>query len=328
MFTRKLGRTELTVSALCLGGNVFGWTCDEPTSFTVLDTFVAGGGNFIDTADVYSAWVPGHHGGESETVLGHWLAARKNRDQIIIATKVGMQMNHDPQQKGLSRRHITQAVDASLRRLQTDYIDLYQAHADDEETPLEETLETFNDLIKQGKVRYIGASNYTAPRLTEALAVSLQQGFGRYESLQPNYNLVHREEFEQALASLCKEQEIGVINYSSLAAGFLSGKYRKGQQLPASQRAQGVKQRYMTERNFAILDVVEKVARAHDVSMTQVALAWLISSGNVTSPIASATSVEQTQELLAATELHLTQDEGEELSRVSDWHSEQTQQAK
>jgi Predicted oxidoreductases (related to aryl-alcohol dehydrogenases) len=328
MLMRKLGRTELNVSAICLGGNVFGWTCDEPTSFAVLDAFVAGGGNFIDTADVYSAWVPGNQGGESETILGRWLATRKNRDQVIIATKVGSQMGNDPKKKGLSRQYIMQAVDASLQRLQTDYIDLYQAHWDDPDTPLEETLEAFNDLIKQGKVRYIGASNYNAARLTEALKVSLKKGIARYESLQPNYNLVHRQEYEEALAPLCKEQEIGVISYYSLASGFLSGKYRQGQALPQTPRAQGIKQQFMNDRGWAVIDELDKIARAHHVGMSQVALAWLIASGNVTAPIASATSIEQTRELLAATELRLTQDEGEALDRASVWRTEAAKQAK
>lgn len=319
MLMRKIGRTEMNVSALCLGGNVFGWTADEPTSFAILDAFVEGGGNFIDTADVYSVWIPGHVGGESETILGRWMAARGNREQMIIATKVGSQMGHDPTRKGLSHKHIIASVDDSLRRLQTDYIDLYQAHSDDPNTPLEETLSTFNDLIKQGKVRYIGASNYNAERLTEALAISLQYGYARYESLQPPYNLVNREVFENELDPLCREQEIGVITYSSLASGFLTGKYHRHQELPPSPRAQGVQSNYMNARGFAILDEVEKIAQAHQVTPTQVALAWIIAYPGITTPIASATSVKQTQELLNATSLRLTQDEGIALDQVSKW---------
>lgn len=311
MLMRKIGRTDLQVSALCLGGNVFGWTCDEPTSFTVLDAFLAGGGNFIDTADVYSAWGPGHKGGESETVIGNWLARRKNREQVIIATKVGMQMGNGEQ--GLSRQHILKSVDASLQRLQTDYIDLYQAHRDDPNVPLEETLETFTDLIKAGKVRAIGASNYSAERLTEALGVSLQHGYARYESLQPPYHLLNRNTYEPALEALCLEQEIGVITYSSLASGFLTGKYRSGQELPSSARAQGVQSKYMNEHGFAVLAQTEKIAQAHNATIAQVALAWIVGRPGITAPIASATSVEQTHELLGALSLRLTQEEGESL---------------
>jgi aryl-alcohol dehydrogenase-like predicted oxidoreductase len=317
MLMRKVGRTDLQVSALCLGGNVFGWTSDEATSFTVLDTFLAGGGNFIDTADVYSAWGPGHSGGESETVLGNWLAQRKNREQVIIATKVGMQMGNGEQ--GLSRQHIVKSVEDSLRRLQTDYIDVYQAHRDDPNVPLEETLETFNDLIKAGKVRTIGASNYTAERMTEALRVSLQHGYARYECLQPPYHLLNRATYEQSLEALCLEQEIGVITYSSLASGFLTGKYRSGQNLPSSARAQGVQSKYMNERGFAVLAEAEKIAHAHNATIAQVALAWIIGRPGITAPIASATSIEQTNELLGALSLRLTQEEGESLSKVSAW---------
>jgi aryl-alcohol dehydrogenase-like predicted oxidoreductase len=314
---RKIGRTDLLVSALCLGGNVFGWTCDEPTSFGVLDAFVAGGGNFIDTADVYSTWLPGYTGGESETVLGNWLAQRKNREQVIIATKVGAQMGNGKQ--GLSRQHITQSIEDSLRRLKTDYIDLYQAHQDDLDVPLEETLATFNDLIKAGKVRAIGSSNYTAERMTEALGISLQHGYARYECIQPPYHLLNRSTYEQALEELCLEQKIGVITYSSLASGFLTGKYRSGQGLPASPRAQAIQNNYMNERGFAILAETEKIAKAHNATVAQVALAWIIGRPGITAPIASATSVEQTHELLGALSLHLVQEEGEALNKISAW---------
>ena len=319
MLMRKIGRTDLNVSALCFGGNVFGWTADEPTSFAILDAFVAGGGNFIDTADVYSGWVPGHQGGESETALGKWLATRKNRESVILATKLGIQMGSDPDKKGLSRRYIIEEVEASLKRLQTDYIDLYQAHADDPNTPLDETLGAFNDLIKQGKVRYIGASNYSAERLAEALEVSKQYGYARYESLQPPYSLVNREAYERDLELLCREQEIGVIGYSSLGSGFLTGKYRPGQDLPGSPRAQGIQKSYMNDKGFAILEQVEQIAQAHDATISQVALAWLIARPGVTAPIASTTSVGQTQEMLKATSLNLTPEEILALNKVSEW---------
>ena len=315
MLMRQVGRTDLQVSALCFGGNVFGWTCDEETSFAVLDAFVAGGGNFIDTADVYSAWAPGHSGGESEVILGKWLAQRKNRDQVVIATKVGAQMGSGEQ--GLSRKHIMQGVEDSLRRLQTDHIDLYQAHVDDQNVPLEETLEAFNQLVKAGKVRYIGASNYSAERLTEALKISSEQGYARYECIQPPYHLLNRATFEQALEPLCVEQQIGVITYSSLASGFLTGKYRTNQQLPSSPRAQGIQQKYMNEQGFTVLEQVEKIAKAHNATMTQVALAWILARPGITAPIASATSVEQTRELLQAPALNLSQDEIQALDKAS-----------
>lgn len=283
----------------------------------MLDAYVAGGGNFIDSADVYSAWVPGHAGGESEVVLGRWMAERKNRDSIIVATKVGSQMGNNKEKQGLKRAYIIQAVEDSLSRLQTDYIDLYQAHRDDENTPLEETLDTFNDLIKQGKVRAIGASNYTAQRLSEALHISEQKGCARYECLQPPYHLANRAAYERELEPLCREQGVGVISYSSLASGFLTGKYRSGQDLPSSPRAQGIQRNYMNQKGFAILEQVEQVAREHNATPGQVALAWIIARPGITAPIASATSVEQTHELLKATELQLTEKDIERLDRVS-----------
>src|SRR5919198_3576943 len=234
MLMRKLGRSGLKVAALCLGGNTFGWTTDQKASEAVLDAYVEAGGNFIDTADVYSRWAPGNKGGESETVLGAWMAARGNRQAIVMATKVCGPMGPGPNDAGLSRQHIMQGVEASLKRLQTDYIDLYQAHWDDRDTPLDETLRAFDDLVRQGKVRYVGASNYVAYRLTRALWESDVRGFVRYESIQPKYNLVFRDEYERALEPLCLEQQIGVIPYSTLASGFLSGKYRRGEALPST----------------------------------------------------------------------------------------------
>ncbi|MHB8600523.1 MAG: aldo/keto reductase [Ktedonobacteraceae bacterium] len=299
------------------GGNTFGWTTDEQTSFAVLDAYVEGGGNFIDTADVYSTWVPGHEGGESEAVLGRWMSARKNRDHVIIATKLGSRMNNNPQRQGLSRQYMLKAVEDSLRRLQTDYIDLYQAHSDDQNTPLEETMATFNELVQQGKVRTIGASNYSAARLAEALQVSDQHGYARYQSLQPPYSLVNREEYECDLKALCIEQGLSVITYSSLASGFLSGKYRQGQDMPSSPRAKGIQQRYMNEHGFRILEQVDRIARAHNTTPSQVSLAWILAQPGITAPIASATSVEQTRELLGAVSLKLTDDEIQSLDLVS-----------
>jgi len=319
MLLRRIERTDLRVSALCLGGNVFGWTCDEPTSFAVLDAFVAGGGNFIDTADVYSTWVPGHGGGESETIIGRWMQARKNRERIVIATKVGSRMAGDPQQEGLSRKNIMEAVAGSLYRLQIDYIDLYQAHFDDPATPLTETLSALNDLVKQGKVRAIGASNYTAPRLAEALRISNERHYARYVTLQPHYNLAYREEYERELEPLCLREGLGVLPYSSLAAGFLTGKYRLGQELPDTPRAGRVKDRYMNERGFRILAKVEQIAQKYHATPVQVALAWLMARPGIVAPIASATSVEQARELLGAVKLTLTAEDWEELDKVSAW---------
>ncbi len=317
MLMRTLGRTDMQVAALCLGGNTFGWTTDEQTSFAVLDAYVEGGGNFIDTADVYSTWVPDHEGGESEAVLGRWMIARKNRDRIIIATKLGSRMNNDPQREGLSRQYMLKAVEDSLRRLQTDYIDLYQAHRDDSDTPLEETMATFNELVQQGKVRSIGASNYSAARLAEALQVSDQHGYARYQSLQPPYSLVNRGEYERDLKALCLEQGLSVITYSSLASGFLSGKYRQGQDMPTSPRAKGIQQRYMNEHGFRILEQVDRIARAHNTTPSQVSLAWILAQPGITAPIASATSVEQTRELLGAVSLKLTDDEIQSLDQAN-----------
>src|SRR5258708_28837769 len=232
MQLRRLGHSTLEIAILCLGGNVFGGTIDEPTSFAVLDAYVEAGGNCIDTADRYPAWVAGRSAGESEMIIGRWMKARGNRHRVIIATKLGNPMG--PGKQGLSRRYIFEAVEASLQRLQTDYIDLYQAHRDDPGTPLEETLQAFDELVRQGKVRVIGASNYSATRLAEALQVSQQHGYARYESLQPLYNLIDRKAYEQDLEPFCREHGLGVITYSSLASGFLTGKYRQGQELPNS----------------------------------------------------------------------------------------------
>jgi aryl-alcohol dehydrogenase-like predicted oxidoreductase len=315
MQRRKLGKSGLEVSPLCFGGNVLGWTADEPTSFRVLDAFVAAGMNFIDTADVYSKWAPGNHGGESETILGRWMKLRENRDQVIIATKVGADMG--PQGKGLSRAYIVRAVDASLRRLQTDYIDLYQSHIDDVETPLEETLGTFADLVAQGKIRAIGASNYDAERLAQALDASRRHGHPRYESLQPKYNLCARAGYEAALEPLCRDAGLGVISYSSLASGFLTGKYRTDTDVSKSARGEGVKHQYFNDRGFRVLHALDEVAQQHRSSPAAVALAWLIARPPMTAPIASATSVDQLNELIAGTRLELAPAAIERLNQAS-----------
>jgi aryl-alcohol dehydrogenase-like predicted oxidoreductase len=319
MLMRRLGRTGLKVAALCLGGNTFGWTTDQKASEAVLDAYVAAGGNFIDTADVYSRWVPGNKGGESETVLGTWLEARNHRSTVLIATKVMGPMGPGPNDQGLSRFHIIEGVEASLRRLRTDYIDLYQAHWDDRDTPLEETLRAFDDLVRQGKVRYIGASNYHAWRLTRALWESDRLGTVRYECLQPKYNLVIRDEYERELEPLCLDQGVGVIPYSSLASGFLSGKYRAGEALPKTARASGVEKTYMNERGFRVLAAVGKVAASVSATAAQVALSWLAHRPGITAPIASATSVTQLEELLGGIELRLDPEATAALDQASAW---------
>lgn len=296
-----------------LGGNVFGWTIDEPTSFRILDAFVDAGLNFIDTADIYSTWVPGHTGGESETIVGNWLKQSGKRSKIVLATKVGMQM---PAGKGLKKEYIFQAVEDSLRRLQTDRIDLYQSHEDDPATPLEETLGAFARLIKEGKVRAIGASNYSAGRLAEALKVSQQNGLPSYESLQPKYNLCERTGYESELEPLVEKEGLGVIPYYALAAGFLTGKYRSESDLGKSPRGGGSK-KYLNDKGFRILAALDEVAKAHNSTPGKVALAWLIARPSITAPIASATSLEQLQDLADATKLELDQASIETLNRAS-----------
>jgi aryl-alcohol dehydrogenase-like predicted oxidoreductase len=316
MKKRQLGKSGLSVSPLAFGGNVFGWTVDEPTSFKLLDAFFSAGFDFIDTADVYSRWAPGNKGGESETILGKWMKQRGNRDKTIIATKVGMEMG--PDKKGLSKSYIVGAVEDSLRRLQTDYIDLYQSHEDDRQTPLEETLEAFAQLVEQGKVRAIGASNYSAERLAEALKISEQQKLPRYESLQPLYNLYDRADYEKELEPICLEKGLGVISYYSLASGFLTGKYRAEEDLSKSVRGRGVK-KYLDERGFRILKALDEVAKQHDSTPARVALAWLVARPGITAPIVSATSLEQLNDLVEATRLELEQSSIELLNRASAW---------
>ncbi|MCO5935090.1 aldo/keto reductase [Mucilaginibacter sp. RB4R14] len=303
MEKRELGKSGIQVYPFCFGGNVFGWTADQKTSFTLLDAFVDAGFDFVDTADVYSKWLPGNTGGESETIIGKWLKQGGKRDKIILATKVGKPMGDD--KKGLSKAYITQAVEASLNRLQTDYVDLYQSHDDDQDTPLAESLETFDDLIKQGKVRALGASNYGAERFKEALQVSEENGFARYETLQPEYNLYDREDYEYKYESLCRESNIGVITYYSLASGFLTGKYRSEADLNKSQRGGGVK-KYLNGRGYKILAALDKVAEEYNATPAAVSLAWVMARPGITAPIASATSVQQTNDLAKAAQLNLS----------------------
>jgi aryl-alcohol dehydrogenase-like predicted oxidoreductase len=299
---RKLGKSGLEVAPFALGGNVFGWTADEATSFKILDAFVGHGFNLIDTADTYSRWVPGNQGGESETIIGKWLKQCGARNNVVIATKVGMEMG--PDQKGLSKKYILREVEDSLKRLQTDYIDLYQSHTDDAATPPEETLETYAQLVKQGKVRVIGASNFSAERLAQSLQVSEAHAYPRYESLQPHYNLYERSEYESKLEPLCREKGIGVITYFSLARGFLTGKYRAEADLSKSPRGGGVRS-HLNERGMRILDALDKIAKQFRSTPARVALAWLIARPSVTAPIASATSVEQLDDLAGAATLEL-----------------------
>ena len=315
MQLRTLGRSRLQVAPLCLGGNVFGWTADEAASFKVLDAMIATGINFIDTADVYSVWIPGHRGGESETVIGNWLQRRGKREDVVIATKVGAEMS--PDRKGLSAAHIARSAEDSLRRLKTDYIDLYFAHRDDSSTPLAETLGAYQKLIDQGKVRAIGASNYTAARLAEALEVSRKHGLPRYEALQPHYNLYARSEYESELEPLCLKEQLGVVSYFALASGFLSGKYRAPEDAAKSARGKGVIAQFLNERGFRILAALDDVARRYATSVASVALAWQIARPSITAPIASATTVDQLQELAAATQLKLDRAAIEQLNTAS-----------
>ncbi len=303
MEKRRLGKSNLMIAPVMLGGNVFGWTADEKTSFAILDAFLDAGFNAIDTADVYSIWITGHKGGESETVLGNWFAARKNRDKVVLATKVGMQMGPDKQ--GLSKAYITQAVEASLSRLRTDYIDLYFAHRDDEKTPLDETLDAFASLVKAGKVRTIGASNYSGARLTEALAISAKKGLPRYEVLQPLYNLYDRAAFEGELEAVCREHQIGVVPYYALASGFLSGKYRSEADVTKSPRGMLVGSKYLNPRGLKILAGLDEVAARLGAKPAQVALAWLMAKPAISAPIASATNVDQLKDIIAAATLKL-----------------------
>ncbi len=303
MQLRPLGQSGLNVSPLCFGGNVFGWTVDERQSFSLLDAWLDAGFNFIDTADVYSRWAPGHTGGESETVIGRWLAQGGRRHRVVIATKVGMDMGDG--KVGLKPARIREAVEASLRRLQVDCIDLYQSHKDDPDTPLADTLGELGRLVDEGKVRAIGASNYSAARLSEALELSRTQGLPRYETLQPLYNLYDRAVFEDELQPLCLKEGVGVINFYALAAGFLSGKYRSSADAGKSARGKATVAKYLNERGLGILAALDEAARRTNTTPARVAVAWVMSRPAVASPIASATSLAQLEELAQAARLRL-----------------------
>jgi len=303
MEKRRLGRSDLSVSTLCLGGNVFGWSADEKASYQVLDAYVAAGGNFIDTADVYSSWAPGNQGGESEAIIGRWMKSRGNRNAVVVATKVGSEMG--PGQKGLSRSYVREAVEASLRRLETEFIDLYLAHWEDPETDLEETLGVFADLVREGKVRAIGNSNFSAASMGRVLAICESQGWPRFENLQTHYNLYDRAGYEAELEAFCTSHEIGVTSYFSLARGFLTGKYRSEEDIAKSSARGASMADYLNARGRRILTALDTVASELGASQAQVAIAWLIARPSLTSAVASATSMGQLSDLTAATALQL-----------------------
>ncbi len=316
MEKRQLGNTGLHVYPIAFGGNVFGWTIDEKKSLEILDAFTGAGFNFIDTADVYSRWKPGNEGGESETIIGNWLKKNKKRDQVIIATKVGSDMGNG--KKGLSKKYILQAAEASLKRLQTDHIDLYQTHFDDESTPIEETLEAYAQLIKDGKVRHIGASNLSAERLRQSLQVAQENGLPLYETFQPEYNLYEREKFENGLEPICLGNSLGVITYFSLASGFLTGKYRTKDDLGKSARG-GDMDKHFNDRGYKVLAALDEVSKTLNTTPATAALAWLIHRPSVTAPIVSATSIEQLDAIIKAPDLDMTAHEIELLTQESAW---------
>jgi aryl-alcohol dehydrogenase-like predicted oxidoreductase len=315
MQTRRLGQTDLAIAPIVLGGNVFGWTADRSASFAVLDRFAAAGPAAIDTADVYSSWAPGNHGGESETIIGEWMKARGNRARVTVVTKVGSPMG--PGKEGLKPAYIEEAVEASLRRLQTDVIDLYLSHWPDMATPVADTLGAFQRLIDKGKIRWCGASNLTPDLLETAVEAAKARGGARYEVLQPEYNLADRKSFESGLAEICRREEIGVITYFSLAKGFLSGKYRSEKDLKKSARGERSVQPYLNPRGLAILDALDAVAASHKAKPAEVALAWVMARPDITAPIASATSPEQVDSLLSATELSLSKADMAALNEAS-----------
>ena len=317
---RRLGRTGLKVSTICLGTMQFGWSTDEPQAHEIMSEAVALGCNFFDTADVYSRWIEGNPGGVSEQMIGSWLSKGQiSRDKLVLATKVRGRMGDDPNDQGLSRQHILNAVEASLRRLQTDYIDLYQVHAPDKETPLEETLEALNDLVRSGKVRYIGCSNYPAWLLAKSLWISDVKSFSRFDSLQPHYSLVHRAEFERELQDLCVDQGVGVIPYSPLGGGFLTGKYRRESDLPKSDRAKEIRSRYMNEAGFAALDKLEAVGLQKGATVAQTAIAWILANPAVTSAIIGANSLAQLHDTFKGAEVELTAAEKDDLDAITAW---------
>jgi len=314
MKTRKLGKTGMEISPLVFGGNVFGWTVDQPNSFKLLDEFVGAGFNAIDTADTYSRWAPGHKGGESELIVGEWMKRSGNRKKVIIATKVGMDMGAFG--KGLSKAHILRSAEESLKRLQTDYIDLYQSHIDDPDTPLEETLGAYAELIKQGKVRAIGASNHKAERIAAALKSSRKYGLPEYQTLQPNYSLVERAEYENNLQPVCEKEGLGVVGYFPLAAGFLTGKYRSEKDVEGKPRARNVT-KYLNERGFKILAALDRVAEKYNATPARISLAWVLSRPGITAPIASATNLDQLKDLISSVDLVLDPESVKLLNQAS-----------
>lgn len=317
---RRLGRTGLKVSAICLGTMQFGWSADEETSFAVMSRAIELGCNFLDTADVYSRWISGNSGGESETIIGKWLASGAvPRDQLVLATKVRGTMGPGPNDAGLSRAHILNAVEQSLRRLQTDYIDLYQVHSPDRETPLDETLEALHSLVSSGKVRYIGCSNYPAWLLAKSLWISDVRRISRFDTLQPHYSYVHRAKFERELQPLCLDQGVGVIPYSPLAGGFLTGKYRRDSALPDSDRAQRISDRYMNESGFAALSKLEEVGSGHGATIAQMAIAWLLANPAVSSAIIGANNLEQLEDTMKGAAVTLSEEEKASLDAVTAW---------
>jgi aryl-alcohol dehydrogenase-like predicted oxidoreductase len=315
---RRLGNSGLKVAPICLGTMQFGWSADEKTSFAVMDAYFAAGGNFIDTADVYSAWIKGNKGGESELIIGRWMKERKNRSLIVLATKFNGRLWEGANGDGLSRGHVMKAVDDSLKRLQTDYIDLYQTHWPHYDTPQEETLRALDDLVKMGKVRYLGASNEPAWRMMKAMWISDKYNLNRFISLQPPYSLVRRAEFERENEAACLDQGIGVIPYSPLQGGFLTGKYRRGNTSPDSVRASDL-QKYCTEKNFKLIDLLEKVGKPHQASVTQVTLAWMLQRPAITSPIIGANSVAQLQDILGSVDVKLSAKDVTAIDTASDW---------
>ncbi len=321
MEKRQLGNSGLETAPLAFGGNVFGWTIDEKTSFELLDAFTDAGFNLIDTADSYSRWKPGNHGGESETIIGNWMKQRNNRNKIIVATKLGSDMGGN--KKGLSQNYIFQAVENSLKRLHTDYIDIYQSHYDDLSTPVAETIDAFAELIRQGKIRTFGASNFSVERLTESLLYSEQNGLPRYQTYQPEYNLYNREGFEKEYQAICVEHGIGVISYFSLASGFLSGKYRSESDLTKSARGGGIK-KYLNERGHLILDALDEVAFYYETTPASISLAWLMAQSAIVAPIASATNIEQLNELINAAHLQLDENSIDLLSKASEYRERKT----
>ena len=317
MEKRKLGKSELLVSTLMFGGNVFGWTIDEKESFKILDSFVDAGFNFIDTADTYSRWVPGNKGGESETIIGNWMKKNGKRKEVLIATKLGGDVGKG--KKDLSAQYVKEASEASLKRLQTDHIDLYQTHYDDLDTPVEETMTALNELLKEGKVRYIGASNLSAERIKASNEFARKNNLQPYISLQPLYNLYDRQKLEHEYLKLVTEEDLAVLPYYALASGFLSGKYRNENDLQKSARGEGIGKKYLNERGYTILSAMDKVAAEQKVPLSEVAIAWLLQKPFITSAIVSATNEKQLQELINATNLKLTNEQMKELDDASEY---------